>query len=109
MDKELLVSKLHKIFSEQNKDVVKYAQAWLARDTFGGLYYSPFYILNVKVEHTVESRFLEIGIIFDFVMNGLTKDEFAKISVVHVCYVDDDESPSSSDIEVFSLQGLKAA
>jgi len=55
MDTKALITKLHDVFCDKNKEGKKYVQVWLEEENFDGLYKSGKYALCLKAQHDIDS------------------------------------------------------
>ena len=94
--------KLKEIFCAENKVQRKYAEVWLSDVEFGGLYHFEKQIVNVKVDHHIDSCNDEIKYIFSHLLSQLEKDELAFIWRVVVYNAEEQVHCQSEDILVFS-------
>ena len=84
MDKRIFIKEIKKLFIDFNKSEKRYSQVWLSEIDYGGLYYSDKYILNVKMEHHIDSIIQEITYVIDFVRKNLSKEIFSYMYSVSI-------------------------
>ncbi len=99
-----LVRDIGHIISELNQPKLLYVAAWLSPlDDFTG---RERYVLNVRMEKRVESRFSEHAAIFDVLKQRLAAPFFAKISRVAVHNPKDYVANNYEDVSVFESENL---
>jgi hypothetical protein len=95
---EILKGRLKDIFCNEKK----YSEVWLSDIDFGGLYQSDKFVVNVKVEHEIDSCNDEIKNISNILYGKLSKDEFSMIWRIVVYNAFEEIHCESEDILVYS-------
>lgn len=99
-----LVRSIRHIISELNQPKLLYVAAWLSpHDDFTS---RERYVLNVRMEHQVESRFSEHAAIYDILKERLEPPVLAKISRVAVHNPKDYVPNNYDDVSVFEHEDL---
>jgi hypothetical protein len=99
-----LVRDIGHIISELNQPKLLYVAAWLSPlDDFTG---RERYVLNVRMEHQVESRFSEHAAIYNVLRARLVAPVLAKISRVAVHNPKDYVPNNYDDVSVFESEDL---
>ena len=99
-----LVKDIEHIISELNQPKLLYVAAWLSpHDDFTG---RERYVLNVRMEAQVESRFSELIAIYDVLRQRLAAPVLAKISRVAVHNPKDYVPNNYDDVSVFESENL---
>lgn len=101
---EDLAKKLKEIFCAANKKNKKYAEVWLSDVDFGGLYHTDKVVVNVRVEHEVESCNEEIKYISIVLFDQLSRDENFFIWRIDVYNSFEDIHCSSDDLLVYTAK-----
>ena len=97
-----LTDKLKSIFCNENTKQKKYAQVWLSKADFGGLYNSGKYVLNVKAEHELPSCMDEISYINALLFRDFTDTERSYIWRIAVYNSHEEIHCESDEISVYS-------
>lgn len=99
---EDLSKNLKDIFCAENQRQKKYSKVWLTEESFGGLYGSEKYVVNVKADHNIDSCNDEIKFIIKDLFKSLPKDEFSMIWRVIVYNSSDEIHCESDDIVIYT-------
>lgn len=78
MDKKTLVKYLKELFIRLNQAEKKYADVWISKLDFGGLYETDMFVLHVKTENRLENHADEISTIIDILFTEMP-EVYAKI------------------------------
>ncbi len=99
-----LVREISHIIDDLNKPQLLYVAAWLSpHDDFTG---RERYVLNVRMEHLIESRLSEHKVIYDILKEHLAPPVLAKISRVAVHNPKDYVPNNYDDVSVFEHEDL---
>jgi hypothetical protein len=106
MDNKAFVNKftnrLKDIFCKTNNKKKKYAEVWLTKEDFDGMYQSGKYVLNVKAEHELPSCSEEISHVNSILFRELTPEERSYIWRIAVYNASDEIHCESEDILVYN-------
>lgn len=102
-----LKKKLNKVFCDYNQIDKRYADVWLTRFDFGGMYDSGTFVLHVKAQYQIDKSNEELRAIINL-LEEKAKDESVFITTVAFYNADEHSPYESDDIIVYTLEDVCA-